>query len=74
MNASSGRDAASVKAKVQRGEETGITAFFENVSCRKNTFHSLALNDKTRDYNLDKVNVFSVPRTPFTGNHQPISW
>ena len=47
MNASSGRDATSVTAISKREEHTGITASFENVSARNNTFLVLNVNDET---------------------------
>ena len=49
VNASSGRDVASVTANSECGERIGITASFENVSKRNNTLHELNANDETRE-------------------------
>ena len=59
INASSGRDAASVTEILELGERIGITASFENVSERNITFHELSRND------LDEASELSVPRTNF---------
>ena len=47
INASCGRNAASVAANSERGEHIGITASFENVSDRNNTYE-LNGSDATR--------------------------
>ena len=47
INAPSRRDAASVSANSERGECIGITASFEYVSERDNTFIELNGNDET---------------------------
>ena len=64
-NVSSGRDAASVTANSECGERIGITASFENVSERNNTFHELNANDGTRGNIPVEVSELSVPRTHF---------
>ena len=68
INASSGQYAASVKANSELGERIGVTAFFESVSERKNTFHELNANDEIRGIIPDKVSELSVPRRHF--DHQ----
>ena len=65
INVSSGRDAARVTANSKGGERIGITASFENVSERNNTFHELNANDGTRGNIPFEVNELSVPRTHF---------
>ena len=62
---SSGRDAASVTANSERGEVIRITACFENIPERKNTFHELNANDETRGNIPDEVGELSAPRTHF---------
>ena len=64
-NVSSGRDAASVTPNSEGGEHTRITASFENVSDRDNTFHELPSIDETRGNISDEVRQLSVPRTHF---------
>ena len=49
LNASSGRNAASATTNLELGEQVGITASFENVSHRRNTFHEFNVNDETRE-------------------------
>ena len=69
VNVSSGRDAASITANSERGERIGITASFENVSERSNTFHELNANDETRGTSQTKyVNCRSQEHF-LTGNH-----
>ena len=65
INASSGRDATSVMASSERGENIGITAPFENVSERNITLHVLNTKDETRNKTPDKVSEFMVPDTHF---------
>ena len=65
MNASSGRDAATVMGSSEHGEEIGITALFEDISDKNDTFHKLNLTDETGGYNLDNVGEFPVSRTHF---------
>ena len=55
INASSGRDAASVTTNSQRGEQVGITTSFENVSDRNNKSHEVNVNDETREYIPDEL-------------------
>ena len=71
INASSGRDAASLSAFSQRGEYTGITASFENIYERINIFHELYVNDETWGNIPDEVNELSVPRTHFDRQSHP---
>ena len=65
VNASSGRDATSVTANSERGEYSGITSPFENVSERNNTLHVLNTNDENRNKIPDEVSEFSVPDRHF---------
>ena len=65
INASSGRDATSVTANSERGEQIGITAPFENVSERNNTLYVLNVNDETRNNIPDEVSELSVPGTHY---------
>ena len=62
-NESSGRDATSVIASSERGENIEITAFFENVSETKNTLHVLYTND---DEIPDEVPGTHFDRKPHT--------
>ena len=65
MNASSGRDAASVMGSSEHGEQIGITAPFEDISDRNDTFQKLNLTDETGGYNPDDIGEFPVSRTHF---------
>ena len=65
INDSSGQDGASVMTNPERGECMGVTASFENVSGRNNTFHELRVNDETRRNVLDEVRDLSVSGTHF---------
>ena len=65
IKASSGRDATSVTANLERGEHIGITDPFENVSERNNTLHAVSTNDETRSNIPDEVIELSVPGTHF---------
>ena len=65
LNASSVRDATSTAANSERGELIGITASFENVSGKNNTFPALSVNDKTRGNIPGEVSVLWVPKTHF---------
>ena len=65
MNASYGRDAASVTAISERGEHSVITAPFENVSEKSNTLLVLNTNDETRNKIPDELSEFSVPDIHF---------
>ena len=56
ISASSERDAASITAKLKRGERMGITASFENVSEKNNAFHDLNANEETRGNIPDEEN------------------
>ena len=59
------REAASVTANSELGEQFGITACFENVSDKNNMFHGLNANDETRGNILDEVSEFLVVKTHF---------
>ena len=65
MNASSGRDAASVAANSERGEQVGVTACFENLSDRIDTFHELNMTDETRGYYPNELSESLVSRIYF---------
>ena len=65
INGSYGRDAASVTVNSERGKYLGITASFENISDRNNTYHGLNTNDETRGYISNELGEFPVPRTHF---------
>ena len=65
INASSGRDATSIRADSERGERTGLTASFENVSENNNVLHISLTNDETRKIIPDEVKELSVPGTHF---------
>ena len=65
INASSGRDVASVTANSERGEHIGINASFENASGNNNTLHASNVNDETRHDIPDKVSKLSAPETHF---------
>ena len=62
-NVSPGRDVASIAANSERGDRKRITASFENLSHKDNTFHELNTNDGTRANIPDEVSELSVPRT-----------
>ena len=63
INVSYGRDTANVTANSECGERIGITASFEKVSEKNNTFHELNMNDETRGYIPDEGSELSVPKT-----------
>ena len=65
INASSGRDVASVTANSERWEHVGISASFENASENNNVLHVSNVNDETRHGVPDEVSELSVPRTRF---------
>ena len=65
INASSGRDATSVTANSEHGEQVGITAAFENISERNNTLHVLNVNEETRNNIPDEVSELSVRGTHY---------
>ena len=65
INASSGQDAACVTVNSERRERTGITASFENMSERNNTFHEVNANDETMGNIPDEVSELSVSRSHF---------
>ena len=63
INASSGRDVATVTANSERGERVGLNTFFENASENNNTLRVPNVNDETRLNIPDEVSVLSVPET-----------
>ena len=65
INASFGRDAASVSANSERSEYVGINTSFENASGNNNTPGVSNVNDETRHNIQDKVSELSVPETHF---------
>ena len=69
INASSGRDATSASAILERREDVGINASFENASGNDNTLGVSNVNDETRHAIPDEVSELSVQETRF--NRQP---
>ena len=65
INASSGRDVASVSANSERKERVGIIASFENASRKNDTLDVSNVNDETRHNIPDEVSELSVPETHF---------
>ena len=65
INASSGRDVASMSANSERTEHTGIDASFENASENNNTIGVTSINDEPRRNSQDGVSELSVPGTQF---------
>ena len=65
LNASYKRDATSVKANSERGEQIGMTAPFEIVFEKNITLHIFKLNDESRNNIPDEVGELSVPGTQF---------
>ena len=65
VNASFGRDAASLVAGSERDELAGTIRSSAHGSSWNTTSHELSLNDGTRGYLADKVCEFLVPRTHF---------
>ena len=65
INASSGRDATSVTANSERGEQLGINTSFENASGNNNILHVSSVNDETGNIIPDEVSELSVPDTHF---------
>ena len=65
INASSGRDAASVSANSERRERVGINASFENASKNNDTLDTSSVNDETPRNSPDEVSELSVPKTQF---------
>ena len=65
INASSGRDVASMSANSERREHTGINASFENASENNNTIGVTNINDEARRNSQDGVSELSVPGTQF---------
>ena len=65
INASCGRDVASMSANSERREHTGINASFENAYENNNTIGVTNINDEARRNSQDGVNELSVPGTQF---------
>ena len=65
INASSGRDAASVSANSDHKECVGINASFENASKNSDTLDASNVNDETRHDNPHEVSELLVPETHF---------
>ena len=65
INASSGRDVASMSANSERRERTGINASFENASENNNTIGVTNINDEARRNSHDGVSELSVQGTQF---------
>ena len=65
INASFRRDATSVTANSERGEQIGINASFENASGNNNVLHVSNVNDETRNNIPDEVSELSVKGTHF---------
>ena len=65
INASSGRDVASVSVNSERKEHVGINAPFENASRNEDTLDVSNVNDETRHNIPDEVSGLSVPETHF---------
>ena len=65
INASSGRDVASMSASSERREHTGINASFENASENNNTIGVTNINDEARRNSQDGVSELSVSGTQF---------
>ena len=65
INASSGRDVASMFANSERREHPGINASFENASENNNTIGVTNINDEARRNSQDGVSELSVPGTQF---------
>ena len=64
-NASSGRDATSVMANSELGEQIGVTANFEKSSERNITLFVLNTNDENWNDIPGEVSEFSVPGTNY---------
>ena len=65
INASSGRDVASVSLNSERKEQVGISASFESASGSNDTLGISKVNDETRNNFADEVSELSVPETHF---------
>ena len=65
LNASSGQDATSVTANIERAEYVGVTDPFENASGNNNVLHLSNVKNETRNNLPDEVNELSVPGTRF---------
>ena len=76
INASSGRDVASMSASSERREHTGINACFENSSENNNTIGVTNIKDEARRNSQDGVSELSVPGTQFdrqSHNHHVVT-
>ena len=67
INASSERDATSVAATSECGEQVGINASFENASGNNNVLHVINVNDETQNNIAEKVSELSVPEARVDG-------
>ena len=65
INASSGRDATSLSANLERGEHVGISTSLENASGNNDPLGVSNVNHETRQNIPDEVNEFSVSETRF---------
>ena len=65
INASSGRDAASVSANSERREHAGVNTSFGNACGNSNTVGVSNVNDETRHNIPDEVSELPVPETHF---------
>ena len=65
INASSRRDLISVTANLERGEDVGINASFEDASGNNNILHVTNVNVETRHNIPDKVSELSAPEAQF---------
>ena len=65
INASSGRDVASVFVNSERKEQVGISASFESASGSNDTLGISKVNDETRNNFADEVTELSVSETHF---------
>ena len=70
INASSGRDVASMSANSEHREHTAINASFENASENNNTIGGTNINDEARRNSQDGVSELSVPGTQFDRQSQ----
>ena len=52
--ASTEQDTFSITANLERGQNLGITAFFQYIFHKNNTFHELIVNDETQGKCLTK--------------------
>ena len=65
INASSEQDATSMSAYLERKEQVGINASFENASKNNDTLNVSNVNDETRHIIQDEVSELSAPEIRF---------